>query len=119
ACHQGIKRLLSGEIRGDARDAWSRAKGFVKGPVGRMKVLSVVGARPQFVKLAPMAEALTREGHEHLIVHTGQHYDAGMSDVFFADLRIPAPDVHLAVGSAGHGAQTGAMLTGIEEVLLE
>ena len=81
-----------------------------------MHVVSVVGARPQFVKLAPVAEALT--DHEHVIVHTGQHYDAGMSDVFFADLRIPAPDVNLGIGSAGHGAQTGAMLAGLEEILL-
>lgn len=82
-----------------------------------MKVLSVVGARPQFVKLAPIAEALSRAGAEHVIVHTGQHYDPGMSDVFFADLRIPAPDVHLAVGSGSHGAQTGAMLGPLEDVM--
>lgn len=84
-----------------------------------MKVLSVVGARPQFVKLAPVAEALAEHGADHVIVHTGQHYDPGLSDVFFADLRIPSPDVHLAVGSAGHGAQTGAMLGPLEEVMLE
>ena len=84
-----------------------------------MKVLSVVGARPQFVKLAPIAEALGRAGAEHVIVHTGQHYDPGMSDVFFADLRIPAPDVHLAVGSGSHGAQTGAMLGPLEAVMDE
>lgn len=83
-----------------------------------MRVLSVVGARPQFVKLAPIAHAL--EGRaEHVVVHTGQHYDELMSDVFFRDLGIPAPDVNLAVGSGNHGAQTGAMLTGIEETLLE
>ncbi len=82
-----------------------------------MKVVSVVGARPQFVKLAPVAQAFDEAGIEHKIVHTGQHYDPGMSDVFFADLRIPAPDVHLAVGSASHGAQTGAMLGQLEEVL--
>jgi len=83
-----------------------------------MKVLSVVGARPQFVKLAPVAEALAEAGVEHVIVHTGQHYDAGLSDVFFADLRIPPPDVNLAIGSGSHGAQTGAMLAQIEPVLL-
>lgn len=84
-----------------------------------MKVLSVVGARPQFVKLAPVGEALHRAGMEHVVVHTGQHYDADMSDVFFADLRIPAPDVALAVGSGSHGAQTGAMLAQVERVLVE
>src|SRR5690606_32324585 len=84
-----------------------------------MRVLSVVGARPQFVKLAPVAEAFAASGVQHTIVHTGQHYDAGMSDVFFADLRIPAPDVHLAVGSASHGVQTGTMLAELERVLEE
>ncbi|GAA2739469.1 UDP-N-acetylglucosamine 2-epimerase (non-hydrolyzing) [Pedococcus aerophilus] len=82
-----------------------------------MKILSVVGARPQFVKLAPIADALRAEGHEHVIVHTGQHYDVNMSDVFFQDLGIPAPDVHLAIGSASHGRQTGAMLAAMDEVL--
>src|SRR5699024_1414682 len=63
--------------------------------------------------------AAQREDVEHVIVHTGQHYDAAMSDVFFADLRIPAPDVNLAVGSGSHGRQTGAMLAGMDEVLEE
>jgi UDP-N-acetylglucosamine 2-epimerase (non-hydrolysing) len=84
-----------------------------------VKILSVVGARPQFVKLAPIARALGEAGHEHVIVHTGQHYDLNMSDVFFEDLGIPAPDVHLAVGSASHGRQTGAMLGAMDEVLEE
>lgn len=82
-----------------------------------MKVLSVVGARPQFVKLAPVAEALTEKGVEHVIVHTGQHYDAGMSDAFFEGLRIPAPDVELGIGSGTHGQQTATMLAAVEPVL--
>jgi UDP-N-acetylglucosamine 2-epimerase (non-hydrolysing) len=84
-----------------------------------VKVLSVVGARPQFVKLAPVAAAFEGTGHDHVIVHTGQHYDAVMSDVFFADLRIPDPDVHLGVGSGGHGVQTGAILSAMDAVLDE
>jgi UDP-N-acetylglucosamine 2-epimerase (non-hydrolysing) len=82
-----------------------------------MKVVSIVGARPQFVKLAPVAEAMTKAGVDHVIVHTGQHYDQNMSGAFFADLAIPAPTVNLHIGSASHGAQTGQMLAAIEEVL--
>jgi UDP-N-acetylglucosamine 2-epimerase (non-hydrolysing) len=84
-----------------------------------MKVLSIVGARPQFVKLAPVAEAFAPTHHQHVIVHTGQHYDAAMSSVFFADLKIPNPDVHLGVGSGSHGTQTGAMLSALDGVLDE
>lgn len=82
-----------------------------------MKVVSVVGARPQFVKLAPVAQALDAAGHEHVIVHTGQHYDDRMSGVFFADLKIPTPDVNLGIGSGPHGVQTGAALAGLDPVL--
>lgn len=85
-----------------------------------MKVLSVVGARPQFVKLGPIAKEFHQhEGLQHVIVHTGQHYDPGMSDIFFQELGIPAPDVHLGVGSGSHGVQTGAMLAGLDAVLDE
>jgi UDP-N-acetylglucosamine 2-epimerase (non-hydrolysing) len=84
----------------------------------RVRVLSVVGARPQFVKLAPIAQAMSGRA-EHVVVHTGQHYDELMSDVFFRDLGMPAPDVNLAVGSGKHGEQTGAMLAAIEPVLEE
>lgn len=82
-----------------------------------MLVLSVVGARPQFVKLSPVADALQCAGHRHVIVHTGQHYDSKMSDVFFDDLAIPSPDVNLGVGSGSHGAQTGRMLADLDPVL--
>nr|WP_225910853.1 UDP-N-acetylglucosamine 2-epimerase (non-hydrolyzing) [Dermacoccus sp. Tok2021] len=79
--------------------------------------MSVVGARPQFVKLAPIARAMAEREVEHIIVHTGQHYDVNMSDVFFEDLGIPAPDEHLAIGSASHGRQTGQMLAAMDGVL--
>src|SRR4029453_13221825 len=82
-----------------------------------VKVLSVVGARPQLVKLAPIAAAFAQTSHEHVIVHTGQHYDADLSDVFFSGLGIPAPDGPLGVGSGSHGVQTGAVLAAIDPVL--
>jgi UDP-GlcNAc3NAcA epimerase len=81
----------------------------------RMRVLTVVGARPQFVKAAPVSRVL-RKRHDEFLLHTGQHYDADMSDVFFKQLGIPMPDRNLEVGSGDHGAQTGAMLAGIEVV---
>lgn len=81
-----------------------------------MKIVSVVGARPQFVKLAPIDEAMRAAGVEHVIVHTGQHYDPMLSDVFFDDLGIAAPDVHLGVGSGSHGVQTGSMLSALDGV---
>ncbi|WP_026924283.1 non-hydrolyzing UDP-N-acetylglucosamine 2-epimerase [Glycomyces arizonensis] len=82
-----------------------------------MKVVSIVGTRPQLVKLGAIARAFAGTGHTHRIVHTGQHYDSRLSDAFFAELGIPAPDFHLGVGSGSHGAQTGAMLAALDPVL--
>jgi UDP-GlcNAc3NAcA epimerase len=80
--------------------------------------MSVVGARPQFIKAAPVSRAL-RRSHEEVLVHTGQHYDENMSDIFFRELNIPEPRVNLGVGSGSHGVQTGAMMAGLEKVALE
>ncbi len=82
-----------------------------------MKILSVVGARPQFVKAGPVSRAIRAAGMDEVLVHTGQHYDAGLSKVFFDELGLPAPTHHLGVGSAAHGAQTGAMLAALEPVM--
>ena len=85
-----------------------------------MKIASIVGARPNFVKIAPLAwEIAAREGIEHTIVHTGQHYDESMSDGFFESLEIPEPDINLGVGSDGHGRQTGRIMIELEPVLEE
>ena len=82
-------------------------------------MVSVVGARPQFVKLAPIHKAALAAGIQHVIVHTGQHYDPMLSDVFFDDLGIGTPDIHLGVGSGSHGVQTGAMLAALDSVFDE
>lgn len=82
-----------------------------------MRLISIVGARPQFVKLAVVSAAL-RQQHEEVIIHTGQHYDYNMSAQFFSELAIPEPDYHLAVGSGPHGAQSARMIESIEQVLL-
>src|SRR5829696_1004115 len=84
-----------------------------------MLVLCVVGARPNFMKMAPVVAQLARRGIPHLLVHTGQHYDAKMSQVFFDELGMPAPDVDLGVGSDSHARQTARIMTLFEELCLE
>jgi UDP-GlcNAc3NAcA epimerase len=83
-----------------------------------MKILTIVGARPQFVKAAVLSRIIaSRDGVEEILVHTGQHYDANMSDIFFEEMEIPKPKYNLDVNSLSHGAMTGRMLEKIEEVL--
>ena len=84
-----------------------------------MKILAVVGARPNFVKIAPLAQELTNRGVAYDIVHTGQHYDESLSRAFFEQLHIPSPALYLGVGSGTHGVQTGKMMMRIEEILME
>jgi UDP-N-acetylglucosamine 2-epimerase (non-hydrolysing) len=84
------------------------------------RVLSVVGTRPNFVKMAPLAQALAADrSFEHTLVHTGQHYDFKMSSIFFEELGLPTPDVYLGVGSGSHTIQTARVLSGLEPVLNE
>lgn len=84
------------------------------------KILTVIGARPQFIKAATVSRAIAqRGGMREVIVHTGQHFDANMSDIFFDELAIPKPNHHLGIGGGSHGAMTGRQLEAIEHVLLE
>src|SRR5207253_2002270 len=85
-----------------------------------LKVINVVGARPNFMKVAPIVEAMRRRAYAFapLVVHTGQHYDEQMSEAFFRDLGLPRPDVHLGVGSGTHAQQTAAVMQTFEPVVL-
>lgn len=83
-----------------------------------MKIVTIVGARPQFIKAAAVSRVI-RSSIEEIIIHTGQHYDANMSDIFFDEMSIPRPDYNLGVGSGSHAKQTAEMMVGIEKILLE
>ncbi|MFN2430905.1 MAG: non-hydrolyzing UDP-N-acetylglucosamine 2-epimerase, partial [Cryomorphaceae bacterium] len=83
-----------------------------------MKILTIVGARPQFVKAATFSRAVSKDSTvEEILVHTGQHFDANMSEVFFEEMQIPKPAYNLGISSMSHGAMTGKMLAGIEELI--
>ncbi len=84
-----------------------------------MKVIQVVGARPNFMKLAPLHRAFSNSPIEQKVIHTGQHYDAFMSDIFFEQLQIPRPDFHMGIGSGTHSFQTAKMMIGMEEIFLQ
>ena len=84
-----------------------------------MKIATILGTRPEIIKMAPIIDEISKRGIDQIVLHTGQHYDKEMSDNFFRDLEIPAPDYNIHVGSGTHGKQTGLMMQGIEEVLLE
>jgi UDP-GlcNAc3NAcA epimerase len=85
-----------------------------------MKIATIIGARPQFIKAAAVSRAIAAHGGIHeVIVHTGQHFDANMSDIFFEELAIPRPDHHLGIGGGAHGVMTGRQLEAIEGVLLD
>jgi UDP-N-acetylglucosamine 2-epimerase len=84
-----------------------------------MKIASIVGARPNFVKLAPVHKSLESSGIEHLIVHTGQHYDYEMSDIFFSDFELPKPDIHLGVGSGSSCFQLGEIIKRLENKIID
>lgn len=83
-----------------------------------LKIATIIGARPQFVKAAPVSRIL-RQTHNEFLIHTGQHYDGNMSQLFFDELGIPHPDINLGIGSGPHGEQTGKMMVALEKVLLE
>ncbi|MBW6410801.1 non-hydrolyzing UDP-N-acetylglucosamine 2-epimerase [Clostridium weizhouense] len=84
-----------------------------------MKVLTVIGARPQFIKAATVSNKIRKNNNTEILVHTGQHYDNNMSDIFFEELGIPKPDYNLSIGSSNHGHQTGSMMIALEEIYLK
>ena len=87
--------------------------------MAHMKIMSIVGARPNFVKMAPLIRKILKSGEKHILVHTGQHYDRNMSEIFLEELSLPPLDHYLHIGSGPHGQQTGRMLEGLEKVMME
>ena len=84
-----------------------------------MKIATILGTRPEIIKMAPIIAEIAKRNINQIVLHTGQHYDKEMSDNFFRDLEIPAPDYNIQVGSGTHGKQTGLMMEGIEKILME
>src|ERR1700722_7241547 len=87
-----------------------------------IKILTVIGARPQIIKAAAFSRAIKQNFKgkiKEIILHTGQHYDNNMSEVFFKEMGIPSPDINLSIGSGSHGKQTAAMIDGIENALIQ
>lgn len=98
----------------DKKQPTFNAKGCIT-----LKIMSIVGARPNFVKMFPLTKTLDESNHQHVLVHTGQHYDINMSEVFFKEMNVKPADYNLGVGSALHGEQTGEILKRTEEVILK
>jgi UDP-N-acetylglucosamine 2-epimerase len=114
------RRAIRGSSGGGPRIAVARNRDRRAARLGLcVRVATIVGARPQFIKAAPVSQALDRAGHEELVIHTGQHYDDAMSDVFFRELPIAEPRVNLSVGSGAPGWQVAEVLTGVERALAE
>ncbi|MDC3364886.1 UDP-N-acetylglucosamine 2-epimerase (non-hydrolyzing) [Pseudomonadales bacterium] len=84
-----------------------------------MKILTIIGARPQFIKAAMVSKALSEAGFEEVIAHTGQHYDADMSDIFFEELRLARPQFNLGIGGGSHGQNTGRMIEALEGIIID
>lgn len=84
-----------------------------------MRILTIIGARPQFIKAAMVSKALSEAGLEEVIAHTGQHYDADMSDIFFEELRLAKPQFNLGIGGGSHGQNTGRMIEALESIILK
>ena len=111
-----IRAVNDAPEEGNPRMSSSESPGIRQRP----RIVAVAGARPNFMKIAPLLHEIRRRGTiDVFLVHTGQHYDAAMSDGFFEDLGIPAPDANLGVGSGSHAVQTAEVMTGIEAILLE